>query len=72
MPLFQHSVLKKYLSEPDKELLEAAWQRFQNHFHNPVIQQNILHAKEKEYQEGFVRDLFVNVLGYTFLKPYRL
>lgn len=68
MPLFQQSVLKKYLSELDKVLLDAAWQRFQNHFHNAVIQQNILHAKEEEYQEGFVRDLFVNVLGYT-LKP---
>ena len=68
MPLFQHSVLKKYLGGLDKVLLETAWQRFQSHFHNAVIQQNILHAKEEEYQEGFVRDLFVNVLGYT-LKP---
>lgn len=68
MPLFQHSILKKYLAELDKVLLDAAWERFQNHFHNSIIQQNILHAKEEEYQEGFVRDLFVNVLGYT-LKP---
>lgn len=68
MPLFQHSVLKKYLSELDESQVEAAWKRFQKHFHNAVIQQNILHAKEEEYQEGFVRDLFVNVLGYT-LKP---
>ncbi|HSV11457.1 MAG TPA: N-6 DNA methylase, partial [Hanamia sp.] len=68
MALFQHSILKKYLSEPDKVSLEAAWERFQKHFQNPIIQQNILHAKEEEYQEGFVRDLFVNVLGYT-LKP---
>jgi len=68
MPLFQHSVLKKYLTGLDEELLNIAWQRFQTHFHNSVIQQNILHAEEEEYQEGFVRDLFVNVLGYT-LKP---
>lgn len=26
---------------------------------------NILNAKEEEYQEGFVRDLFVTVFGYT-------
>ncbi len=41
---------------------------FQSHFHNPTIQANIRDAKEEEYQEGFVRDLFVNILGYT-LKP---
>ena len=68
MPLFQQSILKKYLGALDQAGLEAAWQKFQTHFHNAVIQQNILHAKEEEYQEGFVRDLFVNVLGYT-LKP---
>lgn len=68
MPLFQHSVLKKFLGELDKDALEAAWQKFQAHFRNAAIKQNISHAKEEEYQEGFVRDLFVNVLGYT-LKP---
>ena len=41
---------------------------FQQHFHNAAIQQNILDAKEEEYQEGFVRYLFVNILGFT-LKP---
>jgi hypothetical protein len=68
MALFQHSILKKYVGQLDKVSLEAAWQRFHHHFHNAIIQQNILHAKEEEYQEGFVRDLFVSVLGYT-LKP---
>jgi type I restriction-modification system DNA methylase subunit len=68
MPLFQHSIIKKYLSELDQALLDAAWERFQKHFHNAAIQQNILQAKEEEYQEGFVRDLFVNVFAYT-LKP---
>jgi len=33
MPLFQHSILKKYLGELDKALLEAAWQKFQTHFY---------------------------------------
>ena len=68
MPLFQKSVVKKYLNDHDKEQLQLAWQKFQTHFHNTAIQQNILNAKEEEYQEGFVRDLFVNILGYT-LKP---
>ncbi len=65
MPLFQQSVVKKYLTDLDKETLQQRWNIFVSHFHNSAIQQNILHAKEEEYQEGFVRDLFVNVLGYT-------
>jgi len=68
MPLFQQSVLKKYLADLNKDKLQIAWDKFVAHFHNPTIQQNILNAKEEEYQEGFVRDLFVNILGYT-LKP---
>ncbi len=68
MPLFQHSVLKKYLTDLPKDKVQASWDRFGAHFQNPTIQQNILNAKEEEYQEGFVRDLFVNILGYT-LKP---
>jgi type I restriction-modification system DNA methylase subunit len=65
MPLFQQSVLKKYISDIDKTELEKAWERFQQHFFNSTIQENIRNSKEEEYQEGFVRDLFVNVLGYT-------
>ena len=68
MPLFQKSVLRKYLSDLDKEQLQIKWQEFTAHFQNPAIQENIRNAKEEEYKEGFVRDLFVNVLGYT-LKP---
>ena len=68
MPLFQKSVVKKYINDLNADQLQAAWLGFQNHFHNTAIQQNIINAKEEEYQEGFVRDLFVNILGYT-LKP---
>jgi hypothetical protein len=39
---------------------------FSQHFFNPEIQQNIRNSKEEEYQDGFLRDLFVTVLvGYT-------
>ena len=65
MPLFQQSVLKKYLADLDKAKLTAAWQLFKSQFHNPDIQQNIRAAKEEQYQEGFLRELFVQVLGYT-------
>ena len=71
MPLFQRSVLKKYLSDINKAQLQTSWQLFQQHFFNSAIQQNIRDSKEEEYQEGFVRDLFVNVLGYTLNpQPY--
>lgn len=65
MPLFQQSVVKKYLNDLDKDAVRLRWVAFTSHFHNAAIQQNILNNKEEEYQEGFVRDLFVNVLGYT-------
>ena len=65
MALFQQSVLKKYIANIDNTVLQSAWQLYQSHFFNTEIQQNIRDSKEEEYQEGFVRDLFVNVLGYT-------
>ena len=65
MSLFQNSVLKKYLKGLDKNKIDQVWERFIDHFHNPTIQENIRNSKEEQYQEGFLRDLFVNVLGYT-------
>src|SRR4051812_39516981 len=65
MPLFQQSVLKKYISDLDKTEVQKAWKLFSEHFHDPIKQANIRNLKEEEYQEGFVRDLFVRVLGYT-------
>ena len=68
MPLFQKSVLRKFLNDVDEGKLLSAWDLFKAHFHNADVQKHIRDSKEEEYQEGFVRDLFVNVLGYT-LKP---
>ena len=68
MSLFQHSVLNKYLQELNKHQVDISYNKLIAHFGNLEIQNNIRKAKEEEYQEGFIRDLFVNVLGYT-LKP---
>lgn len=65
MPLFQQSVLKKYLTDLDQTPLQKSWQLFTNLFHNSSKQENIRNAKEEQYQEGFLRELFVQVLGYT-------
>jgi len=70
MALFQTSVLNKYLKEQEGERVAAAYAKFTAHFHDAAIQANIREAKEEQYQEGFLRDLFVNVLGYT-LNPQK-
>jgi type I restriction-modification system DNA methylase subunit len=65
MPLFQSAVLNKYLKQQDSTRMAAAYAAFAAHFHDAAVQANIRDAKEEQYQEGFLRDLFVNVLGYT-------
>ena len=63
--LFQKNIVKKYLTMLPKEQTDAAWAQYQNYFLNKEIQANILHSKEEQFQEGFLRELFVNILGYT-------
>ena len=65
MSLFQQSVQKKYIKDLDKAKVEMAYQRLLSHFGNELVQENIRRAKEEQYQEGFLRALFVGVLGYT-------
>jgi hypothetical protein len=65
MALFQQSVLKKQIETLNKEVIAQKCGKFQAHFLNPMIQQNIRKSKEEQYQEGFLRDLFVNIFGYT-------
>jgi type I restriction-modification system DNA methylase subunit/REP element-mobilizing transposase RayT len=68
MSLFQKSVEKKYLNELDPALVDKKFNDFQSYFGNTEIQENIRNSKEEEFQEGFIRELFVNILNYT-LKP---
>ncbi|RLD56463.1 MAG: restriction endonuclease subunit M, partial [Bacteroidetes bacterium] len=63
--LFQISVLKRELEKQDKVVIEKAFKKFKNYFYNPVRQKNIRESKEEQFQEGFLRELFVNILGYT-------
>jgi len=65
MSLFQTSVIAKYLKSLDKEAVQIAYVNYKSHFHNTTIRENIRNSKEEQYQEGFLNDLFVNVLGYT-------
>lgn len=65
MPLFQSSVVNKYIKSLNTSTISEKWILFKNHFQNIEIQNNIRNSKEEQYQEGFLRDLFVTILGYT-------
>ncbi len=67
MTIFQKSVIKRHLDNLDKEQVEKAYQKFRENY-SPARIEKIKHLKEEEYQDGFLRDLFVDVFGYT-LKP---
>lgn len=65
MALFQNSVLKKYLAAQASQPIQEALAAYLTYFHNPRIKENIRAAKEEQFQEGFLRELFVKILGYT-------
>jgi type I restriction-modification system DNA methylase subunit len=65
MSLFQKSVEKKYLNELDSVLIDKKYKEFQDYFGNPSIQENIRNSKEEQFQEGFLREIFVSIFGYT-------
>lgn len=65
MSLFQKSVVQKYLNDLDSDLINNKYAQFQEFFGNTVRQENIRESKEEQFQEGFLRELFVKILGYT-------
>jgi REP element-mobilizing transposase RayT len=65
MALFQKTVIKKHLLDANTTEVDAAYQRFSAYFHDSVRQQNIRNSKEEQFQEGFLRELFGHIFGYT-------
>ena len=65
MPLFQTSVLKKYLALQEQTAVEKAYRKYSKYFLNAEIQENIRTSKEEQFQATFLTELFVNVLDYT-------
>lgn len=65
MSLFQKSVINKYLKTLDQATLDSAFQKFQTFYKDEERINNIRLLKEENYQEGFLREMFVDVLGYT-------
>lgn len=64
MAIFQKSVLNKFIKSQDAAKIEAAYKKFCDTFLQPDRQVEIRSMKEEEYQDGFLDDLFVNILGY--------
>ena len=67
MSIFQKSVINKHLKNFDKNQVETAYKKFKDNYKLAKIEK-IKQLKEEEYQDGFLRDIFVDVFGYT-LKP---
>ena len=63
--LLQRNIVKKYLNLLSEEQIAKPWAQYQEYFLNEDIQANIHKIKEEQFQEGFLRELFVKVLGYT-------
>lgn len=65
MQIFQRNILNKYIEGLDSSLIDKQYKLYSNYFLNPEIQVNIHQSKEEQFQEGFLRELFVKVLGYS-------
>jgi len=65
MSIFQKSVVNKYLKSLDENTVNQAFETFNKYFKDHFRLTNIMLLKEENYQEGFLRELFVEVLGYT-------
>ena len=63
--LLQKNIVKKFLNLIGYEQIAKSWEQYQQFFMNEDIQANIHKIKEEQFQEGFLRELFVKVLGYT-------
>ena len=65
MQIFQKNILRKYTESLNPDRIEKSYRQFADYFLNPERQENIRNSKEEQFQEGFLRELFVNILGYT-------
>ncbi|MCL1938304.1 MAG: Eco57I restriction-modification methylase domain-containing protein [Candidatus Azobacteroides sp.] len=56
--------MKKQILASSGKIREA-YKAYSAYFLNSEIQENIRNSKEEQFQEGFLRELFVKILGYT-------
>ena len=64
--MLQKNIIKKYSKNHlDSDTIKEIYKKYTATFHNPEKIQHIKDSKEEQYQEGFLRDLFCDILGYT-------
>ena len=61
MPLFQKSVVNKYLKTLDNIEVQESYDKFIEFYGDKQRLENIKLLKEENYQEGFLREIFVQV-----------
>lgn len=64
MSIFQKSIVDKYLATLDSDLIDNAYQSYKEVYSEQKIKR-IKNLKEEQYQDGFLKDIFGSVLGYT-------
>ncbi len=69
MAIFQESIVQKYLSTIDNVSVDLAYRKYQEVYGSQKIE-NIKKAKEEQYQEGFIKDIFGLVLGYSIFPEH--
>ena len=60
MSIFQKSVLKSI--KQNEKVIAKRWEQYQEYKQKISFIEDV---KEEKYQEGFLRDIFENCLGYT-------
>ena len=73
MAIFQESIVQKHLSNLDGTEIDSAFKRYKEVYGVQKIE-NIKKAKEEQYQEGFIKDIFGQVLGYSIFpeQPFNI
>lgn len=62
--MFQSTIVKKYISTLNEDELISKWETFKGYFHDSGNQNRIRELKEEQFQEGFLKELFVGIFGY--------
>ena len=64
MPIFQKSIVDKYLDTLEADVIEKAYDSYKEVYSAEKIKR-IKSLNEEKYQAGFLKDIFGSVLGYT-------
>lgn len=63
--MFQIAVIDEYLEKLNEDDVKKSYEAYTQNFLDIERVQNITDGKEEQYQYGFLKDLFVDCLGYT-------